>query len=468
MAIESIAKTLGSGSGIDISALVGQLVDAQFANKNDALTRKTETLTAQISALGEIKSAVSSFSSALSALASSGSLATQPTSSNGSILSIAALPGAKLAGTSAQIEVRQLAQAQVASTDPFASGETTAVPTGTLTLTFGKAAVADGDMTGFTPGPGTPVAITIGSADATLAGVARAINAANAGVTASILNDGSGARLVIKGATGGSQAFTLQGGAGLEALDVGVGAGGSTVASAAQDSIVAVDGVETNRMTNTIWGLVEGTRIDLVSAAIGTKVTIGTRAPTEAITQSVTNFAETYNEVFAMVKAAIDPVTGPLRRDPAAKDLMRQLKSITVTPLFANPVTGKPATLADIGIGTERVGTLKVDSARVAEALTNYPREVEAMFAPGAGIAKALASIATRATDRTTGLGASETSYAKAQTDVAEDRVEALADAERVRARMTRQFASMDAIVSTYKTTQTFLEQQVDAWNGNN
>ena len=34
MAVESIAKTLGMGSGIDITSLVGQLVDASFANKN--------------------------------------------------------------------------------------------------------------------------------------------------------------------------------------------------------------------------------------------------------------------------------------------------------------------------------------------------------------------------------------------------------------------------------------------------
>ena len=40
MAIESIAKTLGSGSGIDITALVTQLVDAQYAAKNDAFTNR--------------------------------------------------------------------------------------------------------------------------------------------------------------------------------------------------------------------------------------------------------------------------------------------------------------------------------------------------------------------------------------------------------------------------------------------
>ena len=61
MAIESIAKTLGTGSGIDIGALVENLVSAQFENKNALLTQKNDALTAQISKLGEIKSGITGF-----------------------------------------------------------------------------------------------------------------------------------------------------------------------------------------------------------------------------------------------------------------------------------------------------------------------------------------------------------------------------------------------------------------------
>ena len=168
MAIESIAKTLGTGSGIDISQLVSQLVDAQFAMKNEALTQKSETLTAKISSVSELKSNISEFASALASLTSGGTLSTQPSSSNTAIANISGLPGAKLNNLNATLEVRQLAQGQVASTDPFSAGSSYVAGTGTLTLTFGTATVSNGAMTAFTAGPAAPIEITIDSEHNTL------------------------------------------------------------------------------------------------------------------------------------------------------------------------------------------------------------------------------------------------------------------------------------------------------------
>lgn len=465
MAVDSIAKTLGSGSGIDIGALVSQLVDSQFALKNEALTKKSETLTAKVSAASELKSGIADFASALSALASGGSLVTQPTSSNPNILSITALSGAKLGDLSASFEVRQLAQAQVASTNAFAAGAAYATGTGTLTLTFGTATVSGGSMTAFTAGAAAPITIAIDSAHATLAGVAEAINAKNAGVTASIMTDAQGARLVVKGATGASQAFQLKGSTQLTELDIGRGETGSTINTAAQNAIVALDGVTTTRPTNSIYGLIEGTRIDLASAAVGTKVTIGAKAPTDAIRQTVTNFVDTYNEVYKLVKAAVDPISGPLRGDSAAKDLLRSLKQLTLTNLVPGAAAGAPSALSGIGVATNRDGMLSLDAARATMALAAYPKEVEAMFAAGAGLPKAMADIAAKAVSKTIGLGASEATYGKAQSDLAEDRQDALAAAEKLRTRMTRQFAAMDARVAAYKSTQDFLTNQIAAWN---
>jgi len=467
MAIESIAKTLGTGSGIDITSLVSQLVDAQYAVKNDALTKKSEALTSKISSAAEVKSNLTEFASALASLTSGTTLNTQPTSSNTGILGVTGLTGAKLQGLSANIEVRQLAQSQVASTNAFTDGATHDFGTGSLTLTFGAATVdGNGAMTGFTAGAAAAVAITIDSSHNTLAGVAQAINAANAGVTASIMTDSSGARLVVKGATGASQAFTLEGAGGtLADLDVGVGETGSTVNTKAQDAIVALDGVQTTRPTNSIYGLIEGVKVDLVSASPGTKVNIGAKAPTDAIKQTVTNFVETYNQVLKVVKAAVDPATGPLRGDAAAKELLRALKSITMSQLIDNPAEGVPSTLSGIGVATQRDGTLSLDNSRLSSVLTNYPSQIESMFAASAGLTRVMSAISDKAVSKVTGLGASEQTYTKQQSDVAEDREDAAAAAEKLRTRMTRQFAAMDSRVAAYKNTQSFLTNQVAAWN---
>ena len=52
--MSSISTTLGAGSGVDFTALASQLVDAQFAAKNAALTKKNTQLTTQISGLGQL------------------------------------------------------------------------------------------------------------------------------------------------------------------------------------------------------------------------------------------------------------------------------------------------------------------------------------------------------------------------------------------------------------------------------
>ena len=85
---------------------------------------------------------------------------------------------------------------------------------------------------------------------------------------------------MLKGATGAAQAFTLTAtedpsAPGLAALNVGVGATGTTIGTAAQDAIVAFDGVAVKRSTNAFSDLISGVKLDLVSAQPGTMVTIG-------------------------------------------------------------------------------------------------------------------------------------------------------------------------------------------------
>jgi len=471
MAIESIAKTLGSGSGIDISALVSGLVDAQFAVKQAALTKKNDTLTAQISAAGSLKSAISGFDTALKTLIKTGTLATAPVSSNSGIVKASALTTAAVSGLPAQIEVRQLAQSQVTSTTPIAD-KTAAIGTGKLTLTFGTATVASGAMTAFTAGASAAVDIDITASNNSLTGIAAAINAKGAGVTASILSDSNGARLVLKSATGASQAFTLQatedvGAEGLAALNVGIGATGTTVGTAAQSAIVAVDGVALQRSSNSVLDMIPGVKLDLVSASVGTKVTIEAQAPTTAIGQAVQDVVDTYNELLATLKTATDPITGPLKSDSAAKSLLTSLSKLSTKELIADPGDNLVSTLSELGVATNRDGTLRIDATRLASALAKDPASAEAIFKSGSGLSAALTKITNDATSMIYGFGASVVRYTEAKSDLSLEQEKATTAAESMRTRMTKQFAGMDSAVAAYKSTQSFLENQVAAWNKN-
>lgn len=467
--VDSIINTLGAGSGIDISSLVNQLVDAQFAAKASTLSRQRQSLSAQISGVSAIKSNLTDFAAGLKTLVTGGILTTSPSSSDVNVVKASALPGAKLSGLSATIEVQQVAQAQSAATAAVAD-RAAAIGTGTLTLTFGTATVANGQLSGFTAGSGSPIDIAIDASNSSLDQIAAAITAANAGVTASVITDTSGARLVLKSKTGADQAFTLTatedaGAPGLAALNIGVGTTGTTIGTAAQDAIVAVDGIAVNRNSNTISDLVDGVKLDLVAPAPGKPVQLGSSTPVDQLRSSVNDLVAAFNDLQRSIKAQTNATTGALFNDTAARTLQQSLGRFTLTQLATSTTAGAPTTLSEIGISTNRDGTLSVNADRLNAALTNYPDAVEALFAngtgeTGGGIAAAFQAIVDRATNKDYGLGASENRYTKAQASIDDAQSKADADKEVVRARLLKQFAGSDARVAAYKSTQAFLTQQ--------
>ena len=371
--VTSIASTLGIGSGIDTAGLVDQLAEAARAPKDAAITRREEANSARISSLASAANGIDGFAKALSSLISGGTLFTQPSSSDTSVVTASALPGARIGGLSAQIEVTQLAQAQTLASEYLANGSA-AVGQGTLTLTTSAGSFD----------------IVIDATNDNLIGLANAINGKNAGVTARVVEDSNGARLVLKGGVGAAKAFTLTAGAGAEpglsrfAYDPGV-SGGMTRAQQAQDAIVKLDGVTVTRASNSITDLISGVTIELKKANPGVGVALGATRPTAAIRQAVTDFVDAFNELKAVLDEATAAGTdtteaGPLRGDVSIREMQRQLARLASATLNS---AGGPATLAEIGVRTERTGALSFDTARLDAALAADPDGVEALFNPG-------------------------------------------------------------------------------------
>ena len=455
----SIVKTLGSGSGIDTAALVTGLVEAQFAARNAQLTARADALTAQISDIAKLKSGITGFDGALRSLVRGGTLSTQPTSSNTGVLGATALTGARIGQLNARVTVNALAAAQAATTNAGVD-KAAAFNAGELRVTIG----------------GATTAIALRPAG-TLSAVASAISAAGLGLTATVIGDDGTARLSIKGQSGAANAFTIEGvdddatatGLSLARLSVGANATGTTIGIQAADAEIVVDGATFHRASNTVGDMIAGVRLTL--NATGT-TTLGTAPPTAALSQAVSDFVETYNQLHAVTATALDPKTGTLRADPAARALVQSLGQLTTVSLAAN-AAGGPRTLGDLGVATNRDGTLSIDSARLAKALADHPAAVEAMFFDGTGasnggLAAALGAITTRATDRTSGFDAELQRFTDRQADVTDAQGKAADDAAALKDRMTLQFASMDARVAAYKSTGDFLKQQVDAWYAQN
>ena len=369
----SILTGLGASS-IDTGSLVDQLATAAIASKQKALTAREDANTARISDLGTAVSAINSFTSSLNTLVSGGSLFTQPTSSNSAIVNLSAVPGGRLGGLSATIQVGQLAAAQTMTAAPLASAAA-AVGEGTLTLKVGTQTKT----------------ITIDSTNNTLAGLAKAIKDSGIGVTASIITDSSGARLVVKGQTGTDNAFSLTQASGDPA---GLGrftydpltydennVTGLTLQQEALNAEIEVDGVAVSKSSNSFTDVIEGVKIDLVSAAPNTVVTVGSTQPVDAIKQAVSDFVSAFNEMKSTL-SAMTGKDGSLRSDSGLRALVQRLGALASTKL-TYATDGSPTTLAEIGVSTQRDGTLTLDSAKLAAMMLSRPEAVEAMFNPG-------------------------------------------------------------------------------------
>lgn len=372
---QSILTSLNAnGSGIDTNSLITNLTAAQKSSLETPITTKQTANTAQISSVASISSDLTTFSTSLNTLIQGGTLQTQPTSSDATVMSVAAVAGVPVGALNQSVTVNALAQAQ--SLKSAAYGTAQAFDTGTLTLTVGS---------------GTPVDIAIDGSNNTLSGIAQAINAKAAGVTANVITGSDGtATLVLKGTTGAAQSFTLaaadasgtqpDGALSLSSLAYG-GSGGSglTQTQAAQDASVTVDGVTVTRGSNSFSDVIPGVTMNLVKT--GT-VNLSSTRPNGAITQSVNDFVSAYNSLLSELNTATAAATsnsdaGPLRGNAAIRSLKTQLAQLTTKPLNA---TGSIRTLAELGVKTAQDGTLSVDSGTLNTMLTKYPDDVESMF----------------------------------------------------------------------------------------
>ena len=372
---QSILSSLNAnGAGIDTDTLITNLTAAQKSSIETPITTKQATNTAQISSAGSIASDLSTFSTSLNTLISGGTLQTQPVSSDATVMSVAPVAGVPVGALNQSVTVNAIAQAQSVKSASYAG--TQAFDTGTLKLTVGT---------------GTPVSITVDSSNNTLSGIAQSINAKGAGVTASVITGSDGtATLVLKGATGANQSFTLEatdstdtqpdGALSLSKLAYGGSAtGGLTQTQAAQDASVTVDGVTVTRASNTFSDVIPGVSMTLVKT--GT-VDLSSTRPNAAITEAVNDFVSAYNQLLTEINTATAAASGtadagPLRGNSAMRTLKAQLSQLTTQPLNA---TGSIRTLAELGVKTGQDGTLSVDATTLNTMLTQHPDDVESMF----------------------------------------------------------------------------------------
>lgn len=463
----TLISSLGGGSGINMSGLAEQLATAQFAARIDQLNSKNTKLTAEISAASTLKGMISSLATSMGDRVRTGDLAVVPIIANSNVATVSR--GTIAGSGTSLLEVTALAKGQTI-TSPLVASNTTPVGSGTLTLRFGS--ISGSTFTA--DAARAQVDITI-PAGATLDTVAASINSAKAGVSAYVANGSSGAQLVIKGADGAANAFQLEATEsptepGLSAL-AWTPAEATRLKSAATDAAYMLDGVSRTSVSNTITDAAPGLNLKLTGTNIGNPTTISFSDPASTITTAMSDLTSALNEIVSELNTDTAAKTGALNNDRGARGLRKSLGTITSTTVMPNVAAGTPSTLADLGLSTNRDGTFTLDTKVLSKALANNPTGVAAMFTTGLyGVYATLDKISRAASSATdpNALGGSIANKTAKQTQIS-DQLSTIADKqETLRTNLVSRYAKLDTRLTDSKSTLSFLQSQVDAWNGKN
>ena len=303
-------NSAGIGSGLDVNSIVTQLMAVE-SRPLTLLQRQASSLQTELSAYGSMKSQFSTLGDKVTALLSS-SLWTATTAASDDSASVKVASASNAQSGSYAVTVGALACSQALTSTAVASSGAT-VGTGTLTIELGSWS-GDPPSAFASNAAASPVTVTIGTGDATLAGIRDKINASGAGVLASIVSDASGARLSLRSKdTGAESGFRITAqesvddgnpATGLSSLgyDPSAGVSTMTLAQAAHNASATINGIAVSSASNTLSDVVDGLTMSLLKPTTG-PVNVAVGPDTAGIKSAITGFVAAFNGLAGFIHA---------------------------------------------------------------------------------------------------------------------------------------------------------------------
>lgn len=345
-------------------------------------------------ALQGIVSSLRSLGTSLSTLQNSSFFARSVSSNDSTGAYVTASASGAASGTY-DVKVTQIASKATLGGSAFAVAD----PLTTKVFNDGSASSADFAIQGT---DGKVKTFSLASTNNNIYGLRDALNAAGAGVTASVVNTGSGAnpyQLVITaketgtGTTSGliTLAETTSGGA-LNSLGIAAGTvdspttptiitGGtqSTGAQISQDAVFTVNGITLTRKSNTVSDAVDGVTFTLKQGAQATATSFTVAQDTSAITSQLQDALTKFNAVVTAVNNG-SKQGGALVGDTTTRNILTQVRAVLGAVPSGLPASNAYQTGADVGIKTNRDGTLSLDTTVFKAALEANPDAVRKVF----------------------------------------------------------------------------------------
>lgn len=472
-------SSIGIGSGIDVESIISQMT-ALEKRPLTTLQTKASTIQARVSLVGQIKSQVAALSTAASKLATASSWTGVTVKSSNESAVTGSVTGAA-SSTSFSVEVQQMAAAQ--STASNAVTVDSAIGTGTLNIDIGTWNYSG--TPAFTPGSASTISVTIGAGEGTLTKIAAKINAASAGVTATVLRDASGERLLMRSnSTGETTGFRIQAvgdsdgnntdstGLSQLAFDPANGSFGMA-ANTYQKGLntkATINGIAVQSTNTTLADAVPGLTLNF-GAVTTSPATVTVANDTATIKKNIQDFMASYNSLSKTLTEATkydeaNKSGGLMQGDSVITGLQGAMRS-----LLGSSSSGSTfSRLAEVGLEMQRGGLLTLSSSKLDTALKD-PVNLAALFtADNTGTAADGFGVKVKAfSDGLLATGGTVTTKSDAlQTALTRNSKDQGKVNERValmEKRLRAQYSALDTKMAGLTALNTYISQQVTQWN---
>ena len=443
----------GLATGLDTSSIIDQLMNIERQPLARLEADKT-WLNNRLKAFTELDTRLKSFADSIKDLNYRDTLLKRSTTLGSEEFFTASASRDAVPGASYEVEVVSLARVQKSVSTGVASSSDPLFGTGTLSLSVGEETHT----------------IDIGEGENSLAGIMAAINKADVGVRAAIINDGTvnpdGSstpfRMVLTGETVAKEfsldASGLTGGA---SLDLG------TPVQQATRAHVRVDNIDIYSDTNTLTEAIPGMTLDLRKAEAGTTTSLAVNVDKAAIKEAIEEFATGYNKVVSFItsQSVIDGEGGGvLGGDSGINAIKRRLQTMLTQPVENS---GTLRALSQLGFETQKDGTLQVNEKTLGAAIDENLDSVVSLLAGEDGVE----GVATRFKNYLFDLTSSATGMLQGRRESINSnlkRIDTKIDASQARLEQRQktleaQFSAMETLVSNLNAQSSFLTQQMTA-----
>ena len=437
----------GLATGLDTESIISQLMELERAPITRMEGDKT-WLSSKLAGYKEFNTSLNSFLGSVSNISDRDQYYQKTATAASTEFFTASAEDDAIVGTSYLVEVVSLAQVQKSVTDGYASKTDENFGTGQIGITIG----------------GDTHYIDIESGDNSLEGIMQAINEADIGIRASVINDGTENpyRLTFTGESVG-QSFTIDTSAlvgGTETIDP------VSESQSATQAHVRVDGIDIYSDNNTITDGIPGVSLSLNQAEEGTTTLVSVKENNDAIRNNINAFISGYNEVVSFVSGQStlgDTDAGILGGDTGLSAIKRHLQDMLTTFMDTG---GSIQALSQLGLETQKDGTLTLNSTVLNSAIENDLDSVVTLLAGeedgDGGLGQKFEDYLSGLTDSIDGL------YAGRQKSINDSIARIDAQIEKMEERLEKreetllaQFNAMEQLVSTMNSQSSFLTTQL-------